>query len=194
MTQMLDALVTYAIDGATEINPRTRGAPDNVQAVCRLLGVLCVPPASLSLQRRFLRIARRQGGVYWRDGQHDVATVGGPFASTADALHDACVQTNPAEIVLRSCLHEIQLSVDARWMAARCLSSLRVLSLLHKEGVTPSQVMVHMVQRLVREPVPATPQVVATLSEIVQSMLLTSPELLTSSLGEEVEKTLTQRA
>ena len=201
MTQMLNALVNYALDGATAINPRTRGAPDNVQAVCRLLGVLGVPPSSLSLQRRFLRIARDQstdGGVYWRDGQREddedgvAATIGGPFTSTADALHDACVQSNPAEKILLVCLREIQRTVnDQQWMTMRCLSSMRVLSLLFVEGITPSEVMVQMVQRLVRETLPAAPQVVATLSEIVQSMLLTCPELLTSSLAEDVERTLT---
>ena len=162
--------------------------------MCRLLGVLGVPPSSLSLQRRFLRIARDQDGVYWRDGQRDyygdgtAATIGGPFASTADALHDACVQSNPAEKILLVCLREIQ--KNAVVSSTRCLSSMRVLSLLFIEGITPSEVMVQMVQRLVREPLPAAPQVVATLSEIVQSMLLTSPESL-SSFAEEVERTLT---
>ena len=124
--------------------------------VRRLLGVLGVPPSSLSLQRRFLRIARDQDGVYWRDGQRDyygdgtAATIGGPFASTADALHDACVQSNPAEKILLVCLREIQ--KNAVVSSTRCLSSMRVLSLLFIEGITPSEVMVQMVQRLVREP------------------------------------------
>ena len=67
---------------------------------------------------------------------------------------------------------------------------MRVLALLHKEGVTPSEVMVQMVKRILQESRPLKPNAAAVLAEIMNALLMTSPHVVTPSLGKQVERVL----
>ena len=189
MTQVLNVLVEHAIDGASTHHMGDRNhdrgpIPAKVQAIVRVLSILGKPPSSLALQRRFLQISKRQNGFYWRDGKE--SEIFGPFLSRAEALHDACLESDPAERILLRCLKELQ--HHQSW--GSCLSTMRVLALLHKEGVTPSEVMVQMVKRILQESRPLKPNAAAVLAEIMNALLMTSPHVVTPSLGKQVERVL----
>ena len=199
MTQMFNVLVENAIDGASYINTSTRGCSEKVQSITQLLGVLGSPPSSLSLQRRFLKVAELRGsssgntkGTYfWKDGTNGMKN--GPFTSCSNALHNACLQLDPAEKILYCLLNEIQRNMNETYMTSRCLGTMRILSLLHIEGITPSEVMIQMIKRLIVEAQEYNEEIVAILSEIVNVLLRTSPHVVTDELGRQIENVLLQK-
>ena len=58
------------------------------------------------------------------------------------------------------------------------------------QGVTPSEVMVQMVKRILQESRPLKPNAAAVLAEIMNALLMTSPHVVTPSLGKQVERVL----
>ena len=188
MVDVLHLLTDRTIETAARSLDSLPSSSTDVQNHCRLLSLLGSPPSSLSLQQSYLRIASTKSGVHWRDGRH--GTPVGPFRSKAEALQDACTQFNPREIILRRCLHTLQSKVNEPFMTLPMFGVFRCLGYLYKEGLTPKQVVLNVIERLCEEPIPVPVPVMAVLSEIVSLVLCTSPQLISPMLGKKIETVL----
>jgi hypothetical protein len=195
MIDILNILVDFSICTAASLMKQTKSlsstSSKKLRNCCRLLGIVGLPPGALSLQQSFIKVAKQKNGYYWRDGLNHTPI--GPFLTNSEALHDACSQSNPKYIILLRCLHTIQSNENEEFMSLKCLSTFKVLSLLFREGITPKKMIIDIIDRLLQEPLPLPSIVVNILSEIVHTVLLTSPQLINTQLGLKIENALTSR-